>query len=653
MGSTSRPITAAGLALLCWVASGGAGLAFDFFGLFGAPQQAVPTPEGIAYDVVFEGVDQDSRLTEALKDASKTWRLRLEPPSSGVALSRRVVSDFGDLADALWASGYFDASVSVSVAGVAVTPEGAGAEAAGKAAEGSRGSSLVPIRYTITPGPLYQLRNVVIYDARTRGLMDPALIDRNRRGADPVGPARAATVRSTQSVWIDQLRAKSYPLAKVVDMRPVVDHKLRVMDVAVTIDTGPRAGIGAVTVKGSPGVDPRVISSFIYLEEGEPYSPRRIAETRNSVSQIEAIGGVRVVDGDRVDAKGNLPILVETSERKRHAVALSALYSNVDGPSVRASWTDRNLFGGAERLRLDAQAGIATIGGASQFKGLSSLAWRNVVGRVGASFIKPALGGTRNDLLVDVAAIRESTDYYYASYLNAQVALRHRFSEFLSAQIGVEAEGGRTVDLWGGHDYSLLGAPFAINYDSTDSKLAPTQGVRATLRVAPYIKALPHGLTMVQSKAQISAYHAFDEEARYILAGRIAAGSTVGASVGNVPANRRFFVGGGGSVRGYRYRSLSPHNGFDGPTGGLSFLEASLEARIRVTDTIGVVPFIDAGSAFDTAFPNFKSSIRESVGLGLRYFTPIGPLRIDFAVPIARRHGESKFGVLIGVGEAF
>ncbi|MCC2105672.1 MAG: outer membrane protein assembly factor, partial [Hyphomicrobiales bacterium] len=233
-------------------------------------------------------------------------------------------------------------------------------------------------------------------------------------------------------------------------------------------------GIGAVTVKGSPGVDPRVISSFIYLEEGEPYSPRRIAETRNSVSQIEAIGGVRVVDGDRVDAKGNLPILVETSERKRHAVALSALYSNVDGPSVRASWTDRNLFGGAERLRLDAQAGIATIGGASQFKGLSSLAWRNVVGRVGASFIKPALGGTRNDLLVDVAAIRESTDYYYASYLNAQVALRHRFSEFLSAQIGVEAEGGRTVDLWGGHDYSLLGAPFAINYDSTDSKLAPT-----------------------------------------------------------------------------------------------------------------------------------------------------------------------------------
>ena len=362
---------------------------------------------------------------------------------------------------------------------------------------------------------------------------------------------------------------------------------------------------------------------------------------------------MRVVDGDRVDAKGNLPILVETSERKRHAVALSALYSNVDGPSVRASWTDRNLFGGAERLRLDAQAGIATIGGASQFKGLSSLAWRNVVGRVGASFIKPALGGTRNDLLVDVAAIRESTDYYYASYLNAQVALRHRFSEFLSAQIGVEAEGGRTVDLWGGHDYSLLGAPFAINYDSTDSKLAPTQGVRATLRVAPYIKALPHGLTMVQSKAQISAYHAFDEEARYILAGRIAAGSTVGASVGNVPANRRFFVGGGGSVRGYRYRSLSPHNGFDGPTGGLSFLEASLEARIRVTDTIGVVPFIDAGSAFDTAFPNFKSSIRESVGLGLRYFTPIGPLRIDFAVPIARRHGESKFGVLIGVGEAF
>ncbi|HMN72766.1 MAG TPA: BamA/TamA family outer membrane protein [Rhodoblastus sp.] len=653
MATTSRPIMAAGVALLCWVLSGGVGRAFDFFGLFGAPEQATPTPNGIAYDVAFDGVGDDSRLSEALKDASNVWRLRLQPPSSGVSLSRRVVSDFPDLANALWASGYFDASVSVTVAGVAVTPEGSGADAAGKAAEASRGTALVPIRYTIAPGPLYQLRNVVIYDARTKGLMDPALIDRARMNADPVGPARAATVRSTQTVWIDQLRAQSYPLAKVVDMQPVVDHRAHVMDVAVTIDPGPRAGIGAVTVKGSPGVDPRVISSFIYLEEGEPYSPKRILDTRNSVSQIEAIGGVRVEDGERLDANGNLPILVETSERKRHAVALAAMYSNVDGPSVRASWTDRNLFGGAERLRLDAQAGVATIGGASQFTGLSSFAWRNVVGRVGASFVKPALGGTRNDLLVDVAAIRESTDYYYASYLNAQVALRHRFSEYLSAQIGVEAEAGRTVDLWGGHDYSLLGAPIAINYDSTDSKLAPTQGVRATLRVAPYIKALPHGLTMVQSKAQVSTYYAIDEEARYILAGRIGAGSTVGASIADVPANRRFFVGGGGSVRGYRYRSLSPHNGFDGPTGGLSYLEASLEARIRVTETIGIVPFVDAGSAYDTAFPNFKSSLRESVGLGLRYFTPIGPIRIDFAVPIARRQGESKFGVLIGVGEAF
>jgi len=355
---------AAGLALLCWATSSGIGRAFDFFGLFGAPEQAQPTQSGLAYEVTFEGVGDDSRLAQALKDASGVWRLRLEPPSSGVALSRRVVSDFPELADALWASGYYDASVSVTVAGVSVSPEGQGAEAAGKAAETARGTALVPIRYTVTPGPLYQLRNVVIYDARTKGMMDPALIDRDRMGADPVGPARAATVRSTQTVWIDQLRDKSYPLAKVVDMKPVVDHRLRVMDVAVTIDTGPRAGIGEVTVKGSPGVDPRVISSFIYLEEGEAYSPKRLADTRNSVAQIEAIGGVRVIDGEKLDANGNLPILIETSERKRHAVALSALFSNVDGPSVRASWTDRNLFGGAERLRLDAEAGVATIGGA-------------------------------------------------------------------------------------------------------------------------------------------------------------------------------------------------------------------------------------------------------------------------------------------------
>lgn len=649
-----RQILPGALALI--VAAGGATdtRAFDFFGLFGKPDQAAPSADAAAYDVVFSGIDDDSRLAEAIRDASKVWRLRLEAPSSGVGLARRVVSDFGAIADALWASGYFDAQVRATVAGVPVTPDGAGADAAARAVDALRGQSLAPVRYDIAPGPLFKVRNVLVYDARTHAQMDSALIDRTRPGADPAGPARAGALRAVQAAWVDQLRAQSYPLARVVDMRPVILHDLDVMDVAVTIDPGPRAGIGEIALKGSPGVDPSVIRSFIYLENGEAYSPKKIADTRKSISQIEAIGGVRIEDSEKLDANGNLPLLVTTSERKLHAVAMSAQFSNTDGPSARASWTHRNLFGGAERLRFDVEAGVARLGGASTFKGFSSLRWQDAVGRVGASFVKPALWGTRNDLLVDAAFIRESADYYYASYGSANVAVRHRFDEYLSAQAGLELEAGRTVDAWGGHNYSLLGVPLAVNYDSTDDRLAPTRGVRANLRIAPYVKALPHGVGMVQSKAQVSAYRALDEDARYVLAARVAAGSTVGAKIDDVPANRRFFAGGGGSVRGYRYRSLSPENGFGRPTGGLSFFETSVEARIKITHDIGVVPFVDAGSAFSSPYPDFHtSSIRMAAGLGLRYYTAIGPIRLDLALPVNRKPGDSKFGVLIGVGEAF
>ena len=141
----------------------------------------------------------------------------------------------------------------------------------------------------------------------------------------------------------------------------MVLHKEQALDVAVTIDPGPRAGIGEVRLSGHTsfrtpiGVPDDVIRSFIYLEEGEDYSPKKLADTRKSISRIEAIGSVKVEDGEPLDQNGNLPILVETGERKQHAVGFSGQISNTDGPGLRAYWMDRNVFGEGERLRFDLQ----------------------------------------------------------------------------------------------------------------------------------------------------------------------------------------------------------------------------------------------------------------------------------------------------------
>ena len=654
MSSARTAITAAlGSIILSFPAADEA-FAFDFLGLFGSKEEA-PTPraDALPYNVEVIGLNGRKDLETIVKDASNTWRLRQEAPSTGAGLSRRAVADFPRLSEALRASGYFDATVRMSVAGVPVMPDGGGVNAAADAAERLRNQAVAPVRVEVDPGPLFTLRHLSVYDARTKSPIDHTLFSKRAFEIAPDDPARAATLRSLQTQWIDELRGKSYPLANIAATDATVHHEQDVMDAKVTIDPGPRAGIGAVETRGSPGIDPRVIRSYIYLREGEDYSPQRLADTRKSVAKIEAVGSVKVIDGDKLDANGNLPIAVETTERKVHAVGAAAQHSTVDGPSLRAYWMDRNLFGGAERLRFDVTGGLAPFTSGASFNGFKALKWSDIIGGVKASFLKPALWGTRNDLLVDAAVMREKTDYYQSAYANITAQIRHRFSETASVQGGVLIERGHWDDTFGGHDYSLLGFPVSATYDSTDSLLAPTKGLRAVAGVTPFVNALPNGVGMVVSKAQVSTYQAIDDEARYIIAGRVGAGSIVGPAIADVPASYRFFAGGGGSVRGYAYRSLSPTDAAGNFVGGRSLFEASLEARVKITDEIGIVPFVDTGSAFNASVPNFSTSMRTAAGVGLRYYTGIGPVRLDVATPLNPRNGDARVAVFIGIGEAF
>ena len=152
---------------------------------------------------------------------------------------------------------------------------------------------------------------------------------------------------------------------------------------------------------------------------------------------------------------------------------------------------------------------------------------------------------------------------------------------------------------------------------------------------------------------QASAYYAIDEAANYVLAGRIGFGSLFGPELNEIPTTHRFYAGGAGSVRGYAYRSLAPIGPFGQAIGGRSLLDGSVEARIKVTDTIGVVPFLDMGNAFASSYPDFKEPIRFAAGLGLRYYTAIGPIRLDLAMPLERTRGATQVAVYVSIGQAF
>jgi translocation and assembly module TamA len=623
-----------------------------FFGLFGNSDPApVPLPDAISYSVSFVPPDSDQK--DALQPASNLYRLRQQPPESGEGLARRAAADLPRLVDALWAQGFYDASARAVIDGHAITMGGAGLDAAAAAANADRGRRVAEVVLEVQTGAQYRIGAIRVVDVRTGFQLDPELTRPRVLKLASGDPARASAIREMQARLSDAIRGKSYPLATVELAEATVRHESQTVDLLVKVDPGPKAGFGEVTISGTRDLDPRVVRSFIYIEPGDPYSPEKIAAMRKSLAQIEAIGSTRILESDHLDANGDLPIDVQVDERKKYAVSAAAQYSTIDGPSARADWTARNLFGGGERLRLDGLVGYAQDG---TWQATPSKTWFDpdrMIGRARASFIKPALWGSRNDYLADVTLAREVTTSYQAEYFNVTQFIRHRFSETLSAQIGWEIERGQSEDSFGKTNYFLSGVPVALRYDTTDNPLDPHHGYRVLASGGAYPKFFGSSIDFYQGKAQVSGYYSVDEDSRYILAGRVALGAGGGSNILDIPDNRRFFAGGGGSVRGYAYRSLAPIGWNGEPIGGQSLFEASAEARIKVTDDIGLVPFIDAGDAYATSFPNFAQDLRIGVGLGLRYYTGFGPFRVDLAFPLQRQSGEPSMALYVGIGQAF
>jgi translocation and assembly module TamA len=626
-----------------------------FFGLFGSSEDPpAPRPDAVSYAV--EIIAPDDAFAAILQSASNLYRLRQQPPQNGEGLARRASADLPRLVDALWAEGYYDASARATIDGHVIEMGGAGLDAAAAAADADINRRVAQVRLDVHLGQLYRIGSIKIVDAGTREAVDdPQLTRPHVLRLSSGDPARATAIRDMLARLTDALRKESYPLAKVELAEAVVRHPEEVVDLLVKVNRGRKAGFGEVTITGTRNLDPDVVRSFIYIEEGDPYSPDKIAAMRKSMGQIEAIGSTRILESDHLDANGNLPITVQVDERKQFAVSAAAQYSTIDGPSARAEWVDRNVFGGGERLRLNGVIGYSQQNtwesNPNDKKGF--LDPNRMMGRANANFIKPALWGSRNDYLADVTLAREVTTSYQAEYFNVSQYIRHRFDETLSVQGGWEIERGKSQDSFGKTNYFLSGFVAAMRYDTTDNALDPHSGVRVLASGGAYTSFFGSSLNLYQGRAQASAYYSIDEESRYILAGRIGLGASGGAALFDIPDNRRFFAGGGGSVRGYAWRSLSPL-GFNGePTGGLSLFEASVEARVKITDEIGVVPFIDAGQAYATAFPDFQQDLRYGVGLGLRYYTGFGPIRLDVAVPLARLPGEAVWALYIGIGQAF
>src|SRR5260370_1066340 len=269
--------------------------------------------------------------------------------------------------------------------------------------------------------------------ALKNAVMDASSLYKLRKDAPLDGEALARRATSDFGPVIDALWGAGYYNATVTIA----------IDVTVTVDPGPVAPFGEATIVGPKHFDPAIVRSFLYIQPGDPYSPRALADARTSIREIPAVGGVRITEGPALDAYGQLPYQIDVEDRLPYAVGASAKYSTTNGPAGQVYWEDRNLFGGAERLRLQADLLYAppNSGFWPDFQRFST---GGLGGRISASFLKPGFWGPRNDLLIDALGERVSTSAvgfvgYEATDADVTAALRHRFSQAFSVQAGVGA----------------------------------------------------------------------------------------------------------------------------------------------------------------------------------------------------------------------
>ena len=249
--------------------------------------------------------------------------------------------------------------------------------------------------------------------------------------------------------------------------------------------------------------------------------------------------------------------------------------------------------------------------------------------------------------------VYEHPDAYdrFSTEIAAGVAYQFTREQSASAEVSLDYEDVEDFFHPLGQRHLLLSTPLQYVFDNRDNKLDPKRGFRALAFAEPTYDFLT-GAAFVKFKGDVSTYKALDAAGKFVLAGRVSAGSILGASVEDIPADRRFYVGGGGSVRGYEYQGIGPKDPEGNPIGGRSYMELSGELRVQVTETIGIVPFIDAGTVSEGEFLQ-SARFQVGAGVGLRYLTPFGPLRIDAAVPVNPEPGDPDFAIYAGIGQAF
>ena len=568
----------------------------------------------------FEGIVEAADIRVAFDERSVLEGDR-NKQANAAQIDRRARADADLLAELLRSYGYYDATVEPTI------------DAAGQ---------LLHVQLAATPGPLYRFQSVELPGLDQAAGQEAAGL-RAAFGIKAGDPVVAQQVIDAGVALQVALGERGFATAKVGEQDIVVDHEAQTARLVLPVTPGPIARFGQISVTGQPPFSSRHVQRIARFRPGDRYEQSEVADLRRALIATGLISSLEVNQLPRDEGRViDLAIKLEPAPMRTIAGELG--YGTGEGIRAEASWQHRNLFNPEGALTVRGVLGTQEQLGAVIFR-------RN--------------NWLRRDQVLNAQALASHVDRdaYEAKTISLSGGFE-RQSNFIwhkkwTWSLGAElvaSDERDTIEATGEprrRTFFIGALPASLGLDQSNDLLDPTTGYRLLGRVSPEISF--QGGTFPYARLQLdgSAYHPLSST--IVAAGRVRLGSILGAQLDDIAPSRRFYSGGGGSVRGYGYQRIGPRDVDNDPIGGRSLAEFSLEARIRLKafgGNFGVVPFIDGGTLSTGAMPDLKDW-QIGVGIGARYYSSFGPIRIDIGTPLNRQQGDGRIAVVVGLGQAF
>ncbi|MEO9468206.1 BamA/TamA family outer membrane protein [Parasphingorhabdus sp.] len=576
-----------------------------------------------SYTVVFAGLPPQlgNAFIDRFETVSALEQYRGQE-ANFAQIKRRAEADAETFGRLLRFEGYYDAVVVTRFAAVEATVD----------------PNDVIITINTVPGPQYKFATIALPGLSAAHEGDSALLRDafDIRAGDVINSDEMVAQRKELDIALEE---NGYPFAETGQPELVIDHAERDGDLVVNVSPGNRYKFGSVVMEDEKLFGPEHVQLIARFNEGELYRQSDLEDLRRALISTGLVSTISLEpvisqDPEKVDiAVGLTPAPLRT-------ISGALGYGTGEGARAEVSWEHRNLFPPEGLMRLTGVLATQEQSGSMIFRRNNFRRRDNVLnGRVALSNIDRA-SFTARTFSIGASLERQSNLIYQKKW---------------SWSTGIELIASQERDITGAiqttsRDTFFIGSlPASVTYDASDNLLDPKSGFRIGARVAPEASLQSGSFFYVRSQIDGSAYFPASDKA--VLAGRVRLGSIAGAGNNSIAPSRRLYSGGGGSVRGFGFQRIGPRDVNNDPVGGRSLVEFSLEARVRVGN-FGIVPFVDAGNIYTESLPDF-SGLRYGAGLGVRYYSDFGPIRVDVGTPINRQPGDSRIAVYVSLGQAF